>query len=153
MEIRATYRSRIVPNPNEQHIVVVNVTNIERRPVTITGVYWKVGIFRKDVIEESPLSLTDVVSDFTKKLPDFTKNLEDGESMEYRILAQVFRRTALEFQRFYPRILYRIVGFIMFRTMKVGVMTSTGQTFEKRIDYYLRHWLSREPRYHRFDKQ
>jgi hypothetical protein len=144
--VMVSYRHNVVPNPKEQHLVVINVTNIEPRPATITGIYWKIGIFRKDIVEESPLGLAD-------HSYDFTKELRDGDSVEYRMFAWQCRRAALEIRQLRPRVLSRVLRRTWLRNMKVGIITSTGKKFEKRIDYYLRHWLIEEPRYTRFEKQ
>jgi hypothetical protein len=111
------------------NVISIYVTNTGYRSVTIIGLYWKFGIFRKRIYEQTP------GYDFnSSSLP---VKLADGEEASYHIPEIFFKRnlTTLE-QGISKEYLKLGVKFI-----KIGVYTTLGKTFEYTIEKGLQTWF------------
>jgi hypothetical protein len=138
---RAAHQVILVPNlRSNQEIVGISVTNNERRPAIITGLYLKAGMSKKNLFQLTPVGLLSGSSGFPQEL-------RDGEQAHYRYLTSDFQASAIpEFVRIYPRISRSIWRGMWLRWMKIGVETSVGKRFERPLHGTLRQWLSEQLR-------
>lgn len=125
----------------------------QRRTATISGVSWKIGIFRKNsfyahfadlIIHSSPLQAE--LHDGEQAHYDFAIYEPDGKTISGGQILNFQEFIIPKFRQFYPRISYGVWRGIWLQFMKIGVETTTGKRFEHRIDGALRRWLSKELR-------
>jgi hypothetical protein len=142
---RAAHQVILVPNlRSNQEIVGITETNKERRTAILTGLYLKTGIRKKSLFQLTSVGLLQDSSGFPQEL-------YDGKQAHYRYLTSDFQKNAIpEFVRFYPRISRGIWRGIWLRSMRIGVETSVGKTFEQPIHATLRRWLSEQLHASRF---
>jgi hypothetical protein len=121
--LQASHEIRMIENTSSlQDTISITVTNMERRTATITRVYWKVGIFKKEIFYPYSTGLLDDSSAFPQEL-------RDGEQAHYRYLTKDFLRTVAEFRHYYPRVSRGIFRLSWVRHITIGVETSSGKTF------------------------
>ena len=111
-------------------IIMIGVTNVGHRAVTITGIHWMTGTFRQYTFEQVPGS-----SVYSSTLP---VKLGDGDEAFFRIPMGQFEQGA-------ESIIKTIGGCrfpaVLSRSIRVGVYTSAGGIFTARVDKNLRDWF------------
>ena len=133
--LQASHEIRMVENTRGlEDTISITVTNIERRTATITRVYWKVGIFKKEIFFPRSSGLLNDSSSVPQEL-------RDGEQAHYRYLTKDFLRTVAEFRHSYPHVSRGIFRLSWVRSIRIGVETSSGKTFEEPIHSTLVRWF------------
>ncbi len=111
-------------------VISIYVTNIGYRSATVTGLFWKCGVFKKTIFEIIP------GNDFhSSTLP---VKLVDGEEASYRIPQNLFLETNI---KTFERRISRKYLKLRLKFMKIGVYTSIGKTFQFRIEEGLQDWF------------
>ena len=112
------------PGPN---YLSVEVSNVGRRAATVTQIYWKTGIFRKKkyvwLVPSNPQSANIPVK------------LNDGDQATFRDLLTRFKDSHKNIAK---EDLSGWASGLKARFLRVGVGTSTGDTFESRVHKSLR---------------
>ncbi len=105
----------------------VEVSNVGRRAATVTHIYWKTGIFRKKnyvwLVPQNPYSANIPVKLNDGDQATFMDLMTKFESFNEKIAKEDLSGWASELKA---------------RFVRVGVGTSTGDTFESRVDKSLR---------------
>jgi len=111
-------------------IVVVSVTNIGRRSTTVSGLYWRFGIFKKQTfIREAPQHAMSC---------KFPVKLGDGDEALFFYTLDEFDSTLKEIANGY---LNGVCSGARVRSFKVGISTTSKQNFEVPFERSLRKHL------------
>lgn len=107
--------------------VIVTVTNIGVRKATIKDIYIKAGAFRP---------VADVLlPDQLQSSPKLPESLDDGEFTQISVEMEA---TAIQLKQLFRNASWWNGGMaqsIFLRTVKLGIRTSTGKTFEARLNH------------------
>lgn len=111
-------------------VISIRVTNVGFRTATVTSVFWRVGLFRKVILEQVPSTIPS-----SSSLP---ATIADGREASYPLELSEFERMNIEGFRksassWFPK--------FFVRPIKIGVSTSTGKVFLSRIEPSLRKWF------------
>jgi len=133
LKVYAGHRILVAQNQKEQpDFLSIGITNVGFRKVTITGIGWKVGIFKKkygiQTLYPNPIS---------DNLP---KTLNDGD--EARVLIPF--KNSQNYPNWiddFPKDFLGKYPKLSSRTLKLQVLTTIGKTFEVKIEAGLRQKL------------
>ena len=122
VRVRAGMRTLIASGLPRQEFVMLDVTNLGRREVRLTHLYWTTGILRKQhyvwLAPRNALSSA------------FPIKLEDGEQANYMMPAE-------ELEEKFANIARRLSGRwapIRARMIRTAVATSSGHDFSRRVE-------------------
>lgn len=110
--------------------IYINLTNLGRRGARVTQLYWKTGILWKKIYVWIPQQ-----NDFSARIP---VKLSDGDEA-------IFLSTLADFESSFSEIANDVFsgwfGGLKARFIRVGVCTSSGDKFEKRLEKNLRQYF------------
>jgi len=128
LEVNAGHRIIVTqgrPGPHPEYLVV-RIVNIGHREAQITGIGWKVGLFKKQHAEQS------IIRDhFSSDLP---VRLKDGEEASYYIPFYIPLHGGHIWLDDFIKDFYRYHPKSRVKHTKIRVFTSVGKTFESTIE-------------------
>lgn len=120
-----------------QDVVSITVTNVGRRGATITGLFWKVGIFRRATFDQ--------VLPANQHSGQAPVKLSDGDEASFRIEITKFEQ---DVSAIFKNLAAGWFPTVQARSIKVGVYTSAGGPFLTTIERRLQQWFVSETRKH-----
>lgn len=110
-------------------VVDITVTNIGYRTTKINSIYWKIGIFKKATFVQIP-----GIMPWSAQLP--TK-IGDGDQASFPLELSIWGEDIEQMLKAIPPLFPRF-GV---RSIKIGVLTSTGKRCESRIEKPFQKWF------------
>ncbi|SRR5713226_217612 len=111
-------------------VISVEVTNVGFRTVTVSSIFWRVGILKRVDFVQIPSTIP-----YSSSLP---ATLTDGQTASYPLEVSEFER--LNFDSFRKAYSSRFRQLAV-KCIKIGVLTSTGKVFLSRVEPSLQKWF------------
>jgi len=134
LHVSVGLRQLVVPGQGSfTDLVTINIVNRGYRAVTVTGIEWHIGFFRRVNFVQVPPS-----NSISAKLPI---KLSDGDEAALRFSLPEFSRGV---ESIVKALVNRRMRSVAIRSIRAGVSTSSGNAFLTRLELPLRKWFSEQ---------